>query len=42
MDQKGIETLDQEWVSLIVEALEMGISKEEIKDFLLEHAVNNI
>ncbi|PMC39597.1 hypothetical protein CJ195_06680 [Bacillus sp. UMB0899] len=28
------EQLDQEWVELILEALELGISVEEIKDFL--------
>ncbi|MCM3440987.1 anti-repressor SinI family protein [Metabacillus halosaccharovorans] len=26
--------LDQEWVELILEALELGISVEEIKEFL--------
>ncbi|HZH62369.1 MAG TPA: anti-repressor SinI family protein [Metabacillus sp.] len=28
--------LDQEWVELILEALELGISVEEIKDFLTQ------
>lgn len=31
--------LDQEWVELILEALECGISVEEIKDFLLTKRV---
>ena len=32
------DQLDQEWVDLILEALEMGISEEEIKTFLREHS----
>lgn len=28
--------LDQEWAELILEALELGISVEEIKDFLTQ------
>jgi Anti-repressor SinI len=30
------ELLDQEWVDLILEALEMGITEEEIKSFFVE------
>lgn len=30
--------LDQEWVELILEALEVGISVDEIKDFLAKKA----
>ncbi|WP_148361259.1 anti-repressor SinI family protein [Bacillus timonensis] len=32
------ETLDQEWVDLILEALDMGISVNEIKTFFAEKA----
>lgn len=32
------EELDQEWVDLILEALEMGISENEIKAFFIEKA----
>ncbi|MFS0822770.1 anti-repressor SinI family protein [Bacillus sp. 1P02SD] len=32
------ETLDQEWVDLILEALDMGISVNEIKAFFAEKA----
>jgi DNA-binding transcriptional MerR regulator len=28
------EELDTEWMKLILEALEMGLNKEEIRDFL--------
>jgi len=35
MDLKGnVEGLDMEWVSLILEAKEMGLSCEEIREFL--------
>ncbi|MBB6454954.1 hypothetical protein HNQ94_003443 [Salirhabdus euzebyi] len=36
MEQKVRESLDQEWVVLILEALRMGISEEEIKVFFVE------
>lgn len=29
-----VEKMDPEWKELILSALEMGISKEEIRDFL--------
>lgn len=29
-----MEELDMEWMKLILEALEMGLNKEEIRDFL--------
>jgi Anti-repressor SinI len=32
--------LDKEWVALIKDALEVGISIEEIKDFLRENKVS--
>lgn len=31
----GTEEMDYEWKELIVEAKKLGISKEEIRDFLL-------
>jgi DNA-binding transcriptional MerR regulator len=31
------EELDQEWIDLILEALEMGLSITEIKTFFLEN-----
>lgn len=34
--KKVEEKFDQEWVDLILEALEMGITEEEIKNFFLE------
>ncbi|WP_120191009.1 anti-repressor SinI family protein [Ammoniphilus oxalaticus] len=33
--EKDKDMLDQEWVNLILEAKEIGISKEEIRDFLI-------
>lgn len=33
-DQSVLEGLDAEWMKLILEALEMGIGKEEIREFL--------
>ncbi|MEH7380076.1 anti-repressor SinI family protein [Bacillus sp. JJ1533] len=38
MTQLKNETLDQEWVDLILEALDMGISVNEIKAFFAEKA----
>lgn len=34
--------LDQEWVELILEALEVGISVEEIKRFLVKRSSNSL
>jgi len=35
MDQKSVqETLDKEWEELILSALEIGITIEEIREFL--------
>jgi antagonist of SinR len=33
---KVIGELDVEWIQLILEALEMGIDKEDIREFLTE------
>ncbi|WP_120188651.1 anti-repressor SinI family protein [Ammoniphilus oxalaticus] len=33
--EKDKEVLDQEWVNLILEAKEIGISKEELREFLI-------
>ncbi|WP_456279512.1 anti-repressor SinI family protein [Bacillus sp. AK128] len=33
---KGLEKLDQEWVDLILAALDMGLSVQEIQAFLRE------
>ncbi len=33
---KNVKQLDPEWVELILEALDMGISEEEIKMFFIE------
>ncbi|CAM3950724.1 anti-repressor SinI family protein [Mesobacillus zeae] len=30
----GVADLDSEWMQLILEALELGIEKKEIRDFL--------
>lgn len=34
MRQSKGETMDDEWVALITEALAMGITEEEIREFL--------
>jgi DNA-binding transcriptional MerR regulator len=34
-EQVIFEELDTEWMQLIMEALEMGINKEEIRKFLM-------
>ncbi|WP_379968291.1 anti-repressor SinI family protein [Ectobacillus sp. sgz5001026] len=34
MAEKEIQTLDIEWVELILEALSNGITEREIRDFL--------
>ena len=39
MINNGNAQLDQEWVELILEALDMGISVDEIKTFFIEKAV---
>ena len=36
-EQVVFEELDTEWMQLIMEALEMGINKEEIRDFLTKN-----
>ncbi|MFT4412546.1 anti-repressor SinI family protein [Fredinandcohnia humi] len=38
MMKRENEKLDQEWVDLILEALDMGISVNEIKAFFIEKA----
>ncbi|WP_079505457.1 anti-repressor SinI family protein [Mesobacillus jeotgali] len=35
-EQVIFEELDTEWMQLILEALEMGINKEEIREFLMQ------
>ncbi|WP_226086926.1 anti-repressor SinI family protein [Mesobacillus sp. S13] len=35
-EQVVFEELDTEWMHLIMEALEMGINKEEIREFLTQ------
>lgn len=32
-----LEELDTEWMQLILEALELGLKKEEIREFLTNH-----
>ncbi|WP_246942987.1 anti-repressor SinI family protein [Bacillus pinisoli] len=39
---KGLEKLDQEWVDLILAALDMGLSVEEIQAFLNEQPATKI
>ncbi|WP_102028830.1 anti-repressor SinI family protein [Salirhabdus sp. Marseille-P4669] len=41
MKKKVEHTLDQEWLLLIKEAKNLGMSKEEVKVFLLEKAQKN-
>ncbi len=40
MDVKGsMEGLDREWVALILEAKELGLSCEEIREFLGQSSI---
>jgi DNA-binding transcriptional regulator YhcF (GntR family) len=39
MFMQEVQKLDQEWKELILSALEMGISKEEIREFLKTQTV---
>jgi DNA-binding transcriptional MerR regulator len=34
-----METVDKEWLALILEAKEMGISIEEVRDFFVQNGV---
>jgi hypothetical protein len=36
-----VEKMDPEWKELILSALEMGISQEEIRDFLKTQTLNS-
>ncbi|KKB40119.1 anti-repressor SinI family protein [Bacillus thermotolerans] len=36
MESQLQEVTDQEWMELMTEALKIGLSKEEVKAFLLE------
>lgn len=38
---KEVEKMDQEWKELILSALKMGISKEEIREFLKTQTLKN-
>ncbi|MGX1192926.1 DNA-binding transcriptional regulator YhcF (GntR family) [Metabacillus sp. SLBN-84] len=38
---QDVQMLDQEWKELILSALEMGISKEEIREFLKTQTVKS-
>ncbi|WP_254660909.1 anti-repressor SinI family protein [Bacillus sp. FJAT-27225] len=35
--EKGLENLDQEWMSLIMEAREIGLGTDIVRDFLSKH-----
>ncbi|WNS76389.1 anti-repressor SinI family protein [Bacillus sp. DTU_2020_1000418_1_SI_GHA_SEK_038] len=37
-----LELLDSEWMELIVKAKQMGIEKEEIREFLLKNGVKKL
>ena len=39
--KKGNLDLDEVWVALIKEAISLGISTEEIKEFFKENKINN-
>jgi DNA-binding transcriptional regulator YhcF (GntR family) len=41
MLMKEVEKMDQEWKDLILSALKMGISKEEIREFLKTQTLKN-
>ncbi|USK32524.1 anti-repressor SinI family protein [Bacillus sp. F19] len=41
MLMKEVEKMDQEWKDLILTALKMGISKEEIREFLKTQTLKN-
>jgi antagonist of SinR len=36
------EGLDSEWVQLVIEAKNMGIEKDEIREFLLKNTINEL
>lgn len=38
----GLEEIDQEWLQLILEAKNIGMVKEEIRDFLIQNGVKDI
>ncbi|WP_209122936.1 anti-repressor SinI family protein [Alkalihalobacillus sp. BA299] len=40
MEKNATEKLDQEWVELIKEALDMGMRQEEIRLFLFKKSKN--
>lgn len=35
--EKEVEVIDQEWMTLILEAKELGLSIEEVRDFFNHH-----
>jgi hypothetical protein len=35
--ERGLENLDQEWMALIMEAREIGLGKDLVRDFLNKH-----
>ncbi|MEH7121926.1 anti-repressor SinI family protein [Bacillus sp. JJ1773] len=37
-----MELLDSEWMNLIMKAKQMGIEKEEIREFLLKNGVEKL
>ncbi|MRG85032.1 DNA-binding anti-repressor SinI [Salinibacillus xinjiangensis] len=37
MEKYIVESLDLDWLEMIKEALELGISEDEIRDFLRVH-----
>ena len=35
--EKEVDVIDQEWMTLILEAKELGLSIEEVRDFFNQH-----
>ncbi|MFF2448509.1 anti-repressor SinI family protein [Neobacillus sp. NPDC058068] len=38
----GLEEIDQEWLQLILDAKNIGMVKEEIREFLIQNGVKDI
>lgn len=38
----GLEEIDQEWLQLILEAKNIGMVKEEIREFLIQNGVKDM
>jgi hypothetical protein len=39
---RAVESLDPEWLALIIEAKKLGLSKEAVRNFLNQQEVNEL